>query len=106
MNLDSSYNIFSAIKLEEKVEPLNEQMKELEILLDLREYYDIKRPTVVFFRRNSKQIRVKKFDIMSGGIHESIVKPINISSTNPINIKESKAISHPSNNSVFLVDGP
>ena len=54
MNLDASYNIFSAVKLEEKVKPLNEHLKELELQLDLRDYYDIKRPTVVFFRRNQK----------------------------------------------------
>lgn len=106
MNLDASYNIFSAVKLEEKVKPLNEHLKELELQLDLRDYYDIKRPTVVFFRRNNKQIRVKKYDILSGGIYEAVVKPINIQNLDHINIKECKVLSHPSNNSVFLTDGP
>lgn len=106
MNLASAYYIFQTIKLEEKIKPLNDHLKELETQLDLRDYYDIKRPTVVFFQRKNKQIRVKRYDILSGGIHEGIVKPLGIQGMSPINIKECKALSHPSNNSVFLIDGP
>ena len=43
---------------------------------------------------------------MSGGLYDTIIKPINVTSVNPINVRECKALSHPSNNSVFLIDGP
>ena len=48
-NLLSIYNIFSSIRLEERSVSLQDQIKQLETQLDLRDYYDIKRPTVVFF---------------------------------------------------------
>jgi hypothetical protein len=38
----------------------------LEIELDLKDYYDIKRPTVVFFSEKGKQkLSVTRFDILS-----------------------------------------
>ena len=56
MNLPSAYYIFQTLKLEEKSHSLSDNIKELEAQLDLRDYYDIKRPTVVFFynRNNTK----------------------------------------------------
>jgi hypothetical protein len=76
MNLPSAYYIFQTLRLEEKSHSLSDHIKELEGQLDLRDYYDIKRPTVVFFFKRSltKQLRVKRYDIMSENQHESIVK--------------------------------
>ena len=44
---------------------MDEQIKQLEIQLDLKDYYDIKRPTVVFFSLVNKQLKVARFDLLS-----------------------------------------
>lgn len=54
MNMTATYNIFQAFKVEEVVETLDEKIKQLEVELDLKDYYDIKRPTVVFFSIKGK----------------------------------------------------
>lgn len=54
IDLQAAYSIFQTVKLEERGQSLNEQIKQLENVLDLRDYYDIKRPTVVFFGKNFK----------------------------------------------------
>ena len=38
-------------------------------------------------------------------MNESVVKLLNVQGLNPINLKDCKALSHPSNNSVFLIEG-
>lgn len=49
MDTDAAYEMLKAFKVSEAVESLDEQVKQLESNLDLKDYYDIKRPTVVFF---------------------------------------------------------
>ena len=65
MNMPASYNIFSSFKIEEKIYSMDEQIKQLEIQLDLKDYYDIKRPTVVFFSMANRQLKVTRFDLLS-----------------------------------------
>lgn len=84
---------------------LNDQIKQLENVLDLRDYYDIKRPTVVFFSSNFKRLTVMRYDIMCEVQQESTVKHINTSQQSLANLSQFKALSHPSNNSIFLLDG-
>lgn len=55
MNMAATYNIFQSFKIEEIVESMEEKIKHLEVELDLKDYYDIKRPTVVFFSTTGKQ---------------------------------------------------
>lgn len=65
MDMQQAYAIFQTVKLEEKSQSLNDQIKQLESVLDLRDYYDIKRPTVVFFSMlNNKRLTVMRYDIM------------------------------------------
>jgi hypothetical protein len=49
MDLEAAYSLLQAFRMEACVFSLEEQVKGLETQLDLKEYYDIKRPTVVFF---------------------------------------------------------
>jgi hypothetical protein len=49
MNLEAAYSMLGAFKLEEVTESFEDQVKAMEQQLDLKDYYDIKRPTVVFF---------------------------------------------------------
>ena len=44
---------------------MDDQIKQLEIQLDLKDYYDIKRPTVVFFSFVNKQLKVTRYDLLS-----------------------------------------
>ena len=53
------------MKLEETSLSMSDQIKELESKLDLKEYYEIKRPTVVFFGQGNKSLRVLRYDILS-----------------------------------------
>lgn len=45
----ATYQVFASIRMEERTYSLQDQIKQLEDQLDLKDYYDIKRPTVVFF---------------------------------------------------------
>ena len=47
MHMPAAYKIFESFKVEEKIHSMDEQIKQLEAQLDLKDYYDIKRPTVV-----------------------------------------------------------
>lgn len=53
-------------RLSEESESLDEQVKTLETQLDLRDYYEIKRPCAVFFSQNkaSTSVTVNRFDLM------------------------------------------
>ena len=65
MSMPAAYNIFQSFKIEEKIYSMDEQIKQLEIQLDLKDYYDIKRPTVVFFSLVNKQLKVARNDLHS-----------------------------------------
>ncbi len=73
--------------------------------MDLGDYYDIKRPTVVFFKPEQKSLKVMRYDIMSETFSETQVR-LNRVLPELFNISECKALQHPSNNSVFLITGP
>lgn len=44
MNVEAAYDMMKAFKLEESPESLDDQVRQLEAQLDLKDYYDIKRP--------------------------------------------------------------
>ena len=49
MNMTATYNIFQSFNIEERIHSLDDQIKQLEVQLDLKDYYDIKRPTIALF---------------------------------------------------------
>jgi len=49
MNVDAAYEMFGAFKIEESTESFEDQIKTFEQQLDLKDYYDIKRPLALFF---------------------------------------------------------
>lgn len=72
--------------------------------LDLKDYYDIKRPTVVLFSYIHKQLKVVRFDLLSEMQSQSSVKIINPLVNSMLNLRDCKALTHPSNNSIFIID--
>jgi hypothetical protein len=84
----------------------------LELELDLKDYYDIKRPTVVFFNNpyhSPQQMNVTRYDILSETYVSNDIKMNSLGRFNPQNWNNGQgwtAMSHPSNNSVFLINGP
>lgn len=49
MNVDAAYSMMKAFKVVDVTESLEDKVHALEQQLDLKDYYDIKRPNVVFF---------------------------------------------------------
>jgi hypothetical protein len=49
MNLDAAYEMMKTFKIDEEVESFDEHIKVFEQQLDLKDYYDIKRPIALFF---------------------------------------------------------
>ena len=49
LNMDAAYALMDVFKLDEVTQSFEEQIKTLDVQLDLKDYFDIKRPTVVFF---------------------------------------------------------
>lgn len=47
--MEAAENMMEVFKLSVQVESLDEEVKAIESQLDLKDYYDIKRPSVVFF---------------------------------------------------------
>ena len=84
----------------------------MELELDLKDYYDIKRPTVVFFSngsQSSSQLNITRYDILSETYYSSEIKFNSLGRFNPQKWNSGKgwtALSHPSNNSIFLMNGP
>lgn len=86
---------------------MDDQIQQLEVQLDLKDYYDIKRPTVAYFNYQNKQLKVTRIDLLSDVVDHSLVKVVNPPSTQGnhlLNLVVCKAITHPSNNSIFIVD--
>jgi hypothetical protein len=83
----------------------------LELELDLKDYYEIKRPTVVFFSNPNycpQTLNVTRYDILSETYLSSDIKMNSLGRFNPLNWNngfEWTALSHPSNNSIFLING-
>lgn len=79
--------------------------------LDLKDYYDIKRPTLVLFSNptnSSQSLSVTRYDILSDTYLSSNIKINSLGRFNPQNWNNGEgwiALSHPSNNSIFLING-
>jgi hypothetical protein len=82
----------------------------MELELDLKDYYEIKRPTVVFFNaQSSQQLNVTRYDILSDTYVASEIKLNSLGRFDPLKWNDGKGwtvLSHPSNNSIFLINGP
>ena len=52
--LEQSYESLQSIRVDEDLLSFDERIKDLEMELDLKEYYEIKRPTIVFFGTPAK----------------------------------------------------
>lgn len=68
MNLDAAYEMMNAFKIDEETESFEEHIKSFEQQLDLKDYYDIKRPIALFFTQSSSQktstLTVSRFDLL------------------------------------------
>jgi hypothetical protein len=53
MNLDAAYEMMKAFKIDEETESFEDHIKNFEQQLDLKDYYDIKRPIALFFTQSS-----------------------------------------------------
>ncbi|CDW71274.1 kelch motif family protein [Stylonychia lemnae] len=104
LNLNQTYNIFATFKLEEKFYSTEDKIKELEAQMDLKDYYDIKRPIVVFFYQQNKQLRATKIDLLCDQVTQTNVKLVNPMISQTLNLRNCKTVTHPSNNSVYIVD--
>lgn len=49
INLDISYQFLQSLRLDDRIVSKEDNIRQMELELDLKDYYDIKRPTVVFF---------------------------------------------------------
>lgn len=97
--------------IEDRVHSCEDKIRILELELDLKDYYDIKRPTVVFFNNvsgNTHALNVTRYDILSDTYLSSEIKANCLGRFNPSMWNDGKgwtALSHPSNNSIFLING-
>jgi len=115
MNVEVAQGVMDTFRLSEETESLDEQVKTLEHQLDLRDYYDIKRPCAVFFSQSkaSTTVTVSRFDLLcekgnGPGFHEGSVSQATVLAgrqAHNLKLKECRAITHPANNSVFLIQG-
>ena len=112
VSLEESYESLKSVSVDEdSILSFDERIKELELELDLKEYYDIKRPTIVFFGGNARgghQVNVTRYDLLSETAMQAEIRQNALSSFGDQLLNEKrgwKALSHPSNNSIFLVSG-
>jgi hypothetical protein len=54
INLDISYQFLQSLRLDDRIVSKEDDIRQMELELDLKDYYDIKRPTVVFFGNEAK----------------------------------------------------
>lgn len=55
VNLETSYKSLSSLSIEDRIYSFEDKIRQMELELDLKDYYEIKRPTVVFFSAQSFQ---------------------------------------------------
>lgn len=56
---------------------MDDKIKQLEIQLDLKDYYEIKRPTVTLFTYYNQQLKVTRIDMLTETQSYSSVKLVN-----------------------------
>lgn len=87
LNMDAAYAMMDAFRIGEVTQSFEAQVKSLEIQLDLKDYFDIKRPTVVFFTQSQslqkEKVTVSRFDLLcergnGSGFHEGSVSSAKI----------------------------
>lgn len=79
LNLEKSYEAMTGINIDQSLLSFDTKIREMEQELDLKDYYDIKRPTIVYFskRRNKlsnkdeQGLIVSRYDILSEKMMES-----------------------------------
>lgn len=103
LNMAATYRVFDAFRVEERVHSMEEQLKELQAVLDLKDYFEIKRPTVVYFHEQNGHVHVSRIDLLSDALSNAQVKVVNPSALSK-NFASCKAVAHPSNTALFMVD--
>ena len=110
VNLDISYKSLQSLSIEDRIYSFEDKIRQMELELDLKDYYEIKRPTVVFFStQSSQQLNVTRYDILSDTYMASEIKMNSLGRFDPLKWDNGNgwtALSHPSNNSIFLINGP
>ena len=54
INIEKSYQSLQSLRIDDRIHSYEDKIRKLELELDLKDYYDIKRPTVVFFGNQTK----------------------------------------------------
>ena len=54
VNLDISYQSLQSLVIEDRIYSFEDKIRQMELDLDLKDYYEIKRPTVVFFSNHTQ----------------------------------------------------
>jgi hypothetical protein len=112
INLEISYQSLQSLAIENRIYSMEDRISQMELELDLKDYYEIKRPTVVFFSnksQSSQQLNVTRYDILSDTYMSSDIKLNSLGRFDPLKWNDGSgwtALSHPSNNSIFLINGP
>eukprot|EP00347_Sterkiella_histriomuscorum_P014492 403360670 len=104
LNLEQTYNVFSTFKINEVQQSFEDEVRDFEAQLDLKDYYDVQRPQVVYLSYQNKQLKATKIDILSDTHLQSSVKLINPQLNQKLNLSSCKAIPHPSNTSYYIID--
>lgn len=68
IDLQISYSSLKSLRIDDRLFSCEDKIRMLELELDLKDYYDIKRPTIVFFSNpyyNSQSLNVTRYDILS-----------------------------------------
>ncbi len=54
VNLDISYQSLQSLVIEDRIYSFEDKIRQMELELDLKDYCEIKRPTVVFFSNHTQ----------------------------------------------------
>ena len=100
MNVDAAYEMFGAFKIEESTESFEDHIKTFEQQLDLKDYYDIKRPLALFFTqqpssnssKTGQYITASRFDLLcekgnGSGFNEGSVTTVKVVGSNKFPLK-------------------
>ena len=76
LDLAAAQGVFAALRVEERVLSLADRLEALEERLDLKDYFEIKRPTVVFFSVENSRAFVNRIDLLSDALSRAPVKAV------------------------------